>query len=147
MNGKAHTIGGMVGGPLVGAALAANAQRQPTVAEICGWLAGGVLGARGPDLLEPAICPHHRKFCHSGCAFILNIATIQSQTLQSSIQGLMKSAEDYRLLAALDTANGAYHQLRAYLLEFLAGLLPGLLGGYASHLVLDSTTAFGLPLF
>ena len=135
-----------MGGPLIGAALATSAKRQPTFAEFCGWVGGGIVGATLPDLFEPAYCPHHRKFCHSGCAFVLNVAAIQSQTMLKSINALSNKAKSYHLMAAMDPANAQTYRLYGYVLEFIAGVLPGLAGGYISHLVMDSTTAFGLPL-
>lgn len=145
MNGKAHTIGGLVGGPVAGWATSIKANRQPTLMEVCGWFAAGVAGARLPDVLEPAFCPRHRKFCHSGCILALDLAALQSQTLQDIIEGLMLEAKSYHLLADTNEDNQFWYRLSAYLLEFSAGALPGLLGGYASHLILDSTTPCGLP--
>jgi membrane-bound metal-dependent hydrolase YbcI (DUF457 family) len=146
MNGKEHAIGGAIGGPLIGITLAAAARRQPSLAEVCGWFAGGVLGAKVPDILEPAFCPNHRRFCHSGCAFVLNVAAVQSHSLQQAVKRMVAVADHYHALAISDSANAASHKFSAYLLEFTSGVLPGLVGGYASHLILDSTTASGLPL-
>ncbi len=82
MNGREHLIAGVVAGPLVGGLLAGCANRQASFAECCGWIAGGLIGSKVPDLLESAYCPHHRRFCHSGCVFALNVAAVQSHKLQ-----------------------------------------------------------------
>jgi membrane-bound metal-dependent hydrolase YbcI (DUF457 family) len=146
MNGKAHVIGGIIGGPAAGIATLIKANRQPTLMEVGGWFAAGVVGAKLPDLLEPAFCPTHRKFCHSGCMLALDLAALQSQTLQDMIEGLLQHAKRYHLMAQNSEDNQLGYKLCAYLLEFSAGALPGFLGSYASHLILDSTTPCGLPL-
>jgi hypothetical protein len=133
MNGTAHMLGGAIGGPIAGAALSVQANRQPTFAEVCGWLAAGIGGAKLPDLLEPAYCPRH-------------LVLLQSKFLQDCIETLRNNAEEHHRLAQSDPNGPGLHRVWAYLLEFLAGVLPGLLGGYASHLILDSTTPCGLPL-
>ena len=146
MNGRGHMLGGAIGGPITGAALSVQANRQPTFAEACGWLAGGIGGAKLPDLLEPAYCPQHRRFCHSTCVLAADFVLLQSGFLQDWIETLGSNAEGHHRLAESDPNGAGLRKVWAYLLEFLAGVLPGLLGGYASHLILDSTTPFGLPL-
>ena len=146
MNGTAHLIGGAIGGPIAGVALSIQANRQPTFAEACGWIAAGIGGAKLPDHLEPAYCPRHRRFCHSGCVLALDFVLLQSKSLQDWIETLRLNAREHHRLAQFDPNGPGLHKVWAYLLEFLAGVLPGLLGGYASHLILDSTTPSGLPL-
>jgi membrane-bound metal-dependent hydrolase YbcI (DUF457 family) len=65
MNGKEHRLGGMLAGPATGIGLAIRANRSVSALEACGWVAGGIGGAKLPDLLEPAVHPGHRKFAHS----------------------------------------------------------------------------------
>ena len=146
MNGKAHTTIGLFAGPAMGLTLAIEAKRSPTLAEVCGWAAGGLGGAKMPDILEPAIHPGHRKFCHSGTVLAADIAFLQSATLKSSIQWLHDEAGKRRTKALLDPDYSIFYSIVALILEFLAGLLPAIPAGYASHLIADCTTPCGIPI-
>ena len=99
MNGKAHTLGGIVGGPTAGIALSIQANRKPTFVEACGWVTAGIGGAKVPDILEPAFCPRHREFCHSGTVLVIDLAALQSQTIQNWIEQLHNKASEYHQLA------------------------------------------------
>jgi membrane-bound metal-dependent hydrolase YbcI (DUF457 family) len=146
MNGRAHAIFGAGAGVAAGARVSCTANPQPTFPEICGWLAGGVTGAKLPDLFEPAIHPHHRGFAHSGTVLTANFAFLTSETLNGWIQSLKSAAAERRLKAQLNPQSALMHSIIAWLLEFLAGVLPSLFGGYASHLLCDATTPFGIPI-
>lgn len=70
MRARGHIITGIVAGLAFDAASqAVEIQANPT--QKFDWIrlgaCGAVAGAAAlvPDLLEPAINPHHRKFCHS----------------------------------------------------------------------------------
>ena len=81
----------------------------------------GIVGAAAaclPDLLEPALTPHHRQFCHS-VAFAAAMAV-----------GL-KSIYDWN-----PPIDGQ---------RFLRDVLLAIGLGYLSHLGADATTAAGLP--
>lgn len=87
MNGHAHFVGGVIAGPVTGLLLT-QANRQPTLPEIGGWFFGLITGAKAPDLLEPAYCPRHRELCHSFSVLLLDLAFLQSESLQNLIQFL-----------------------------------------------------------
>ena len=146
MNGKEHRLGGMLAGPATGIGLAVKANRSVSALEACGWVVGGIGGAKLPDLIEPAEHPSHRKFAHSGTVLAANLAFLQSQTLESWIRWLKAKAAEHQLQAQLDPQSALWHSIIAGFLEFLAGVLPAVLGGYASHLICDATTPFGIPL-
>lgn len=146
MNGKAHGMFGAGAGLATGMGLSFAASRQPTFPEVCGWLAGGVAGAKLPDLFEPAIHPHHRGFAHNTTVLAANLAFLQSQTLESWTQSLKRKAAEHRFHAQLNPQSAFLNSIIAGLLEFLAGALPAMLAGYASHLVCDATTPFGIPI-
>jgi F0F1-type ATP synthase assembly protein I len=146
MNRHAHFVGGIVAGPSTGFLLAKRANRAPKPAEVGGWFAGGVLGAKTPDILEPAYCPGHREVCHSASVLAMDIALLQSQTLEHCINYLHDKAAEYRRRSEAEPDSSFWFSLLAVLCEFAAGVLLGFLGGYASHLILDSTTPCGLPL-
>lgn len=75
-----------------------------------------VLGGLVPDVLEPALHPNHRSFCHSvsGGGLLAGGAGVASRNIQLGEE-----------------------------LTFYAGLF---VLGYISHLLLDSTTPKGVPL-
>ena len=146
MNGKAHATIGLFAGSATGLALSIEANRRPTVAEVCGWAAGGLGGAKLPDILEPAIHPGHRKFCHSGTVLAADPAFLQSATIRSWIQWLHNEAAKQRTKALVNPDNAILHSIAALILEFLAGVLPAIPAGYASHLIADCTTPFGIPV-
>ncbi len=146
MNGSEHTLAGLIAGPATGIGLALRANRSVSGLELCGWIAGGIGGAKLPDLVEPADCPRHRKFAHSGTLLAADLTLIQSQTLESWIMRLKSKAAEYERQAQLSPQSALWLSIIAGLFEFLAGVLPAVLGGYASHLVCDATTPFGIPL-
>jgi hypothetical protein len=43
---KKHRLGGMLAGPATGKVLAIKANRQVSALEACGWVAGGIGGAK-----------------------------------------------------------------------------------------------------
>jgi membrane-bound metal-dependent hydrolase YbcI (DUF457 family) len=146
MNGREHRLVGAFAGPAAGLGLAIRANRSVSGLEVCGWVAGGVGGSKLPDIFEPAHCPRHRKFAHSGTVLAADLAFLQSETLEGWIEWLKNKAAEYRTQAQLQPQADFWPSLLAGLLEFFAGVLPALLGGYASHLVCDATTPFGIPL-
>lgn len=81
---------------------------------------GGIVGAKLPDILEPAIHSHHRAFFHSlvmagGIAWA--IQKILSRSRETPGQRLFRAA------------------------------VLGIAVGYVSHLALDALTPRGLPIF
>ncbi|MCC6649277.1 MAG: metal-dependent hydrolase [Polyangiaceae bacterium] len=112
---------------------AAAAGREPTLGELLGGVAGGVLGSRIPDVLEPAVHPNHRKVAHSFAA--------------AALTGRFVVPAAHRLHA--DGATQAESKLDPalkFLQQFAAGASVGAVAGYGSHLVADASTPKGLPL-
>jgi len=131
------------------AALAAHGQARPHFAiEMAGGWLGGTLGARLPDILEPATWPGHRQLAHSWTAFggsgAASIKLLGSW--QTYCRGEAERLRRQRLAA--DTM--AHAALGLGILELLfrlaSGFGAGLAAGYISHLALDSQTSMGLPL-
>lgn len=87
------------------------------IAEFLGSGAVGALAAMIPDVLEPATNPNHREFFHSYTLLITTLATE---------------------LNILDKVQANY------LLKLLSLAAAG---GYSSHLLVDSCTPKGLPVF
>jgi membrane-bound metal-dependent hydrolase YbcI (DUF457 family) len=113
--------------------------------EIAGTALGGAIGARLPDVLEPALSPHHRALAHSwlaaGGLFFLARAgwaahcREQANACRERGVSLWRSVEDRQR-----------DRTEELVWRFIAGLIMGFIAGYGSHLALDSATSRGLPL-
>jgi inner membrane protein len=82
-------------------------------------IGGGLLGAKLPDVFEPAIHSHHRKFFHS-----LVVAGGLAWAIRKVLDWPRETREQRLLRAAV----------------------LGVAVGYASHLALDAMTPRSLPL-
>jgi len=137
-------------GALTGAAVAvfrAHSAPTPTlIAEGIGGLLGGWIGGIAPDILEPATTPNHRKLAHSaamGGALMLTRVT----EWQASCRHASNSATRRAIMSQVGSGERSSAELNAILWSVLAGILIGLISGYASHLLLDAATPSGLPAF
>ena len=144
-NGATHARVGAASGVAVAAYRARTAPMDQLIAEAVGGLIGGWVGGVLPDLLEPATSPNHRKLAHSAAAGgALTFARI------AEWQATCRAAADAAAIRALSHPLGSRDRERAQwdvlLWRLLAGVLVGLVAGYASHLVLDAGTPKGLPL-
>jgi len=92
--------------------------RQPSLEEAVTCVGVGMLSGIAPDLMEPALHPQHRQFCHSLTAGGLLVHT-----------GLTKCGEQ----------NNNWSQ-------FAKILGACVIIGYLVHLALDATTPRSLPL-
>jgi membrane-bound metal-dependent hydrolase YbcI (DUF457 family) len=106
---------------------------------------GGVFGGVAPDLLEPALSPHHRSLFHS-----LAVGGAATSGLMSDWQAkcheMAADCTSRAQLAPLGSRQRSSEEMNAFLWRVIAGLLIGFLVGYMSHLALDGTTQKGLPL-
>jgi hypothetical protein len=141
-NRKAHAAAGAGSGLVV----ACNDLPRLTPAEQLVYLAGAALGgAVGgclPDILEPATSPNHRQACH-GVVPVGTVAIFIRNTLPTAAKELLQRAEWVK--GSNPKHAGMTLERMAWL--FAAGFVKGLGPGYLSHLVLDSCTPRGLPLF
>ena len=110
-----------------------------------GAVAGGFFG-RLPDLLEPANHPRHRGPAH-GALPAASVGIPYARMLSSWQASLRLEAERHAALKEQSQSDAVYywHAFLEFLLRMLAGALPGTLGGYSSHLVLDAFTPQSLP--
>jgi membrane-bound metal-dependent hydrolase YbcI (DUF457 family) len=148
MNGRTHKVAGaVVGVPSVVGFRAA--ERKPLrVGELAGGLVGGVAGAMLPDVLEPATSSYHRSIAHSvtvstGAVWgaTRNLGNVR-QWLDDKADALRaRSSETESWLEQL------IFSLGALLVDFLNGLVTGVVPGYVSHVVLDSLTPRSVPIF
>ena len=111
----------VTGGAIAGLATAFLDQNPPEERILLGSLLTGsaIVGSKLPDILEPAIHAHHRKFCHS---LLVLFGTVAAAYL---LWNWRPSTPEER-------------RWRAVLL--------GSLVGYASHLGMDATTPRCLPI-
>lgn len=138
-------------GILSGAGFAAWSAREERLehlaTEIGGGAVGGLLGSRGPDMVDPPTSPNHRSFGHgvAPCAGMIALALQELPKLQSYLRE--EAAKHQR--AAVNTDSVALQLLRqawAFVLHFISGAAAGAVAGYVSHLVEDAGTPSGLPV-
>ena len=109
------------------------------LADSIGAFMGAVFGADLPDRLEPADSPHHRQAAH-GIIPAIGAVILAGSMYRGFVQDLYDQAE------ATPADSDTHEALR--LLRFMAaGFVRAAPNGYLSHLVADSTTPRGLPLF
>lgn len=149
---KVHNQVGMIAGGTTAAISAAMSQEQMTflnfLAEVLGGIAGGLLGANLPDIIEPATSSHHRKFFHS-YTWGLTLAGGTVKVEMSPAAFFREAAAAMNVQAQEPAARGesaAPTQFAEFCLHFMAGASKGVVAGYLSHLVCDATTPRGLPL-
>jgi hypothetical protein len=145
-NGKAHSRAGAVAGGLTAACYAPEQPAGNVLLEVLGGVGGGLLGARLPDIIDPPTGGRHRSVGHGmlpmgacGLRFVGALPALQTW--------LREQAKRQRRLAdaSCDPLLHICHVMIQLLCTLGAGALAGLLGGYASHLVLDAMTPMGLP--
>ena len=137
-NRREHIEVGAVAGALV-ALLRSDAQDSgELLLEVAGGALGGALGGRLPDILEPPTSPGHRGVAHA----IIPVAAAGSFVV-SRLPGASVPRP-----RAMERQGVQHDGTPASSLgeRFLSGLAVGGAVGYASHLLMDSTTPRGLPL-
>jgi len=147
MNRKAHVAWGAATGATVAALRAKDEEPWKALLEATGGALGGAIGGRLPDVLEPAIHPRHRDVAHSATALVVS-GSLAYRALQGWEEHCRGRANQFA--AVRSTATTDLDRLVALLGEAFwhvaAGVLAGLGGGYASHLVMDSGTSMGIPV-
>jgi hypothetical protein len=119
----------------------------PVVAETIGGFVSGWLGGALPDWIDPPTSPNHRNFGH-GIATVAGAVAWTADfvlDLQEKLRAQADSLEANRWRLQSD-AERTLSALAELFLRLFAGMLNGLIAGYASHLVLDMCTPSGLPL-
>lgn len=144
-NRSTHELAGAVSGVALALLRVGDASTSQALAEVVGGAFGGWIGGVLPDVLEPATTPNHRELAHSvvvgGTLTLARLAEWQA-TCRSEAKGCDARALTFAL--GSDARQRAEWDALGW--RFLAGLLAGVVAGYASHLILDAGTAKGLPL-
>lgn len=126
------------------------AQDQGPLGQVLETIGGGIAGDLGgalPDWFDPPTHSYHRSLAHgvapavvAGRALIDQLPISQRSLREAAVQ----CEERWRSGASeSERAEGLLGMLAC---RIVAGALPGLIAGYASHLVLDFRTPRCLPL-
>jgi membrane-bound metal-dependent hydrolase YbcI (DUF457 family) len=137
-------------GALSGTTFAYSAWKQPRpylIAAAAGGLLGGVVGGLAPDWIDVPTSPRHRAEAHS-LSITDTAGYLITEQLAAWQEGLRANAQRYgELRVALpDPLPRIGYGILELLFLLLSGFLAGVVGGYASHLVLDSLTPSSLPI-
>ena len=144
-NYSTHARTGAAVGVVAAAYRAREAPTNQMLVEAIGGLLGGWVGGVLPDVLEPARHPHHRKLGHSvAAAGALTLARIAEW--QATFRTAADAAASRSLVHPIGSIERSSAEWDELFWRLLAGVLVGLVAGYASHLVLDAGTPRGLPL-
>jgi membrane-bound metal-dependent hydrolase YbcI (DUF457 family) len=148
-NRRTHVRAGVPSGAVFAACRACDQLPAYILLEAVGGALGGWAGARLPDGLEPANCWNHRSFCHSWSALISGVRYSYSFLSKWECFCRQKATETAQRLTtcALTGFDRSLFWLQELVWRIAAGLLAGLIAGYASHLILDSETPSCLPAF
>jgi membrane-bound metal-dependent hydrolase YbcI (DUF457 family) len=127
--------------------LSKDQKPEHQIYEGIGALFGGYWGSRLPDVFEPANNPHHRALAHSLAAgTAISVTAIEAATawamfFREKAENLAKHRQTLRSSDA-NIMSGVFE----ILLRIAAGVGPGLITAYISHLALDACTRRSLPL-
>jgi hypothetical protein len=113
--------------------------------DVVGALAGASFGGMLPDLLEPALNPNHRQFCH-GIVPSLSLITFGANRYLQGIDELYAWADAAPTTPAYSNSTLDPQTTPRWLRFFVAGFVRALPTGYLSHLLADAVTPKGLPL-
>ena len=115
--------------------------------ELVGGIAGGCLGGRAPDVLDPPnLGPRHRGRAHSLAAGItvLNLNETQLRKWQDTCRGWAEDFAQKRGACSPDSQMRFVYTVADIGCRMLAGLIAGFLAGYVTHLALDAFTPSSL---
>lgn len=144
-NRNVHVPVGALSGGLVTALATPMTWQGPYWVEVISALAGGALGGRLPDMIDPPDSPRHRGFGHSiACAVIVEAGLSDAlMSLRTQIKELDSEADLYLrngYTIPSEVASKLLLQRIAY------GFCIGLGAGWLSHLVMDGCMPDGLRL-
>ena len=144
---REHKAVASVVGGATAFAFAADQQPLQMFAEVVGGAFFGGYAGTWPDVFEPGISSYHREEAHAILPTLAG-ATFVFQRVPSW-QGSLRQAAAERLQTAQNTTN-LLEAILNFLLglgfHFVAGAIPAIATGYASHVALDACTPRGVPL-
>jgi membrane-bound metal-dependent hydrolase YbcI (DUF457 family) len=146
-NRKVHIMAGIMSGTAVAGYRARNLTGEDLLLELAGGCLGGLIGGIAPDLFEPAINSWHRSVAHSSSSCLASAGLMQKcATLQQQCRADARRHTQLKLVSQDDWTR-FWHAVMAFAWALLSGFIVGVPAGYLSHLVLDSTSPRGIPLF
>lgn len=146
-NRKTHVMAGIVFGTAAAGYQARSLASENLLPELAGGCLGGILGGIAPDILEPAVHSWHRSVAHSGAGGFSSAALIQKCASWQQRCRLEAQHHAQLKLVSQDDWIRFWHAVMTFLWALLSGFIVGVPAGYISHLVLDSTSPRGIPLF
>ncbi len=142
-----HLFWGGIAGAGICLATAALNQKKLSLPELIGAILSGTLAATFPDRLEPAIHPNHRAFFHSVAFAGVGLPPLWAMAQQTRARHLRAASFcEWQAAHAQSQHDIASWQEQVEFHKFFAGVLLGLIPGYASHLAADAATPKSLPL-
>lgn len=140
-------VGGIAGGAFAFYE-ARNLPPGQIAVETFGGIVGGVVGAWGPDIIDPATTPNHRHIGH-GVVNVAAVVYVTAPRLERLRHKLRQKADALRAARPYlqDVWSQLWSQIQEFFLRFLVGLLNGLAAGYISHLFFDALTPQGVNFF
>ncbi len=147
-NKNVHVPVGMASGLAYSLYLTRNQQGDDRLLEALGALIGGYWGGRLPDVLEPANSSMHRAFAHSastGAALTLAAHTA-AEEWSFFFRERAAELQHQRETNPMSDIGLIINAVFGVILRVAAGIGPGLIAGYASHLAMDACTSRSLPL-
>jgi hypothetical protein len=146
-NRATHQTIAIVTGAVTAFACAPNRGLSERLAEAIGGGIGGWTTGMLADKLDPPDHPHHRG---NGHALVPNaiVAAAYANIVSDWQQALRAQATAYARIAAQIPPGfeQCWYRILEFLCRALSGAIVGPLVGHWSHLLLDSQTAYGIPL-
>lgn len=150
-NFKTHLVAGVGSAAAVAVVTIEDVPGDMRLFYSVGLAAGGALGGTLPDKLEPALHPHHRQVFHSltVLAGLGHQALASGSYMANGVRSWQEEAARLRAARCVSIPHSSEWQRlfwREALYYAVIGFVRGGLAGYCTHLVLDASTSFSLPL-
>jgi hypothetical protein len=144
---KVHIMAGIISGTAVAGYRARNLAAEDLLPELAGGCFGGLIGGIAPDIFEPAINSWHRSVAHSGASCFASASLLQTcATLQQQCRSKAQCHTQLKLISQDDWTR-FWHAVMALVWAFLSGFIVGAPAGFISHVILDSASPRGIPIF
>lgn len=144
-NRRVHVTAGVITGLGAGLVTARELPQEHQLIHVTFAALGGVVGSMLPDVIEPATSPNHRGAFHSLLA-VAGLTAGATADWAARCHGRAAECDARAAGCQVGSRERTDEERKALGFRALAGLIVGLLAGYGSHLLLDSTTARSLPL-
>ena len=140
-----HRLVGVVAGGAAAGMSCSETEPESQVAEVMGGILGGLVGSLLPDFLEPATWWGHRGPAHSVTTLALVGGSLAVATGTAEKLGVPGCGSAHEALEEQISNFCERYSLSPRSKVFARGIVKGLLAGYGTHLLMDSTTPMGLP--